>query len=179
MFSRKNIVLLVIDIQGQLAKSVVCSEMLLTNARILISSAKILNIPIIVTEQYPNGLGPTVPELKSMLSGVRTISKQTFSCCREPEFIEALEMASRKQILITGIETHVCVFQTAADLIEHGYEVQVLADAVSSRTEANKRIGLDRVRAVGATISSVETSLFELLETSTCPEFKQVLRLVK
>ena len=179
MFSRKNTVLLVVDIQGQLAKSVVGSEMLLTNAQIFVSSAKILNIPILVTEQYPKGLGSTVPELKSVLSGARTISKQTFSCCREPEFIEALESAGRKQVLITGIETHVCVYQTTADLIERGYDVQVLADAVSSRTEANKMIGLDRVCAVGATISSVETSLFELLETSRCPEFKQVLRLVK
>ena len=140
---------------------------------------KILNLPVLVTEQYPEGIGPTASVLSPALGQCPKIIKRTFSCCREPLFLKTLEAAARKQIIIAGIETHVCVFQTAADLLQKGYEVQVANDAVGSRTTANKEIGLNRMRARGVEITSVESAIFELLETSACPEFKQVLRLIK
>jgi len=132
-----------------------------------------------VTEQYPEGIGPTVPELKSVLGDIPIIPKRTFSCCREPRFSTALDALQRRQILMCGIETHVCIYQTAADLIERGYMVQVPADAVSSRTESDKAIGLARIQQAGGCITSVESGIFELLETSACPEFKQILKLIK
>ena len=179
MFQRQSTVLAVIDIQERLAPHIAGNEQLIKNIAVLIGAAKIMNIPFLATEQYPEGIGPTVPELKSLLNGAQIISKRTFSCCREPSFLSALEALPRRQILICGIETHVCVYQTVADLITRGYQVQVVSDAVSSRTEANKAIGLARIQQAGGALTSLESALFELLETSDCPEFKQVLKLIK
>lgn len=179
MFSRKNALLLVIDIQERLLPQIHDSSHLVKNAFILIESCKILNVPVIVTEQYPEGIGPTVAALAPALDQCRKISKRTFSCCREPLFMKALKATGRNQVIITGTETHVCVFQTAAGLLQNGYAVQVAADAIGSRTPFNKEIGLDRMRALGIEITSVESAVFELLETSVCPEFKQILRFVK
>jgi nicotinamidase-related amidase len=179
MFQRQTTVLAVIDLQERLVPSIAGNEAILAQTAKLIAAAGILKIPILVTEQYPEGIGPTVPALKTMLGGVPTVSKRTFSCCREPGFMAALEKLPRCQILICGIETHVCIYQTVADLVAHGYQVQVAADAVSSRTEANKAIGLTRIQQAGGGITSVESALFELLETSACPEFKPVVKLIK
>lgn len=179
MFQRQSTVLAVIDIQERLVPHIIGNKELIKNSRALIGAAGILNIPILATEQYPEGIGPTVPELKSLLPKAPIIAKRTFSCCREPGFMSALEALARRQILICGIEAHVCIFQTAADLIARGYQVQVAIDAVSSRTEANKGVGLAKIRQLGGVITSVESALFELLETSACPEFKQILNLIK
>jgi len=179
MFSRKNALLLVIDMQERLLRQVPNSADLIKNTAILIKCCKILGLPVIVTEQYPEGIGPTDSSLSPDLDQCPKITKRTFSCCREPLFLKALEATARKQIIIAGIETHVCVFQTAADLIQNGYEVQVVKDAVGSRTTANMEIGLARMRDKGVDITSLESAVFELLETSACPEFKQILRLIK
>ena len=179
MFSRKNAILLVIDIQERLLPQITDQAKLASNAVTLIKCCKILNLPVLVTEQYPEGIGPTVPALALEMDKCVKISKRTFSCCREPAFLEALESTSRKQVIIAGIETHVCVLQTALDLIQKGYKVQVVEDAVGSRTNANKKIGLNRMRAGGIEITGVESAIFELLETSACPEFKQVLQFIK
>ena len=179
MFSRKNALLLVVDMQERLLPQIEGSVNLTNSTIILIQCCKILNLPVLVTEQYPEGIGPTAPALSPALDHCPKISKKTFSCCREPLFLKTLETAARKQIIIAGIETHVCVFQTAADLLQKGYEVQVANDAVGSRTSANKEIGLARMRAKGVDITSVESAVFELLETSACAEFKQILRLIK
>jgi len=179
MFHRHDTVLMMIDVQEQLAPQVQNSPALVAQTRILVDAARILEIPLLVTEQYPEGIGPTLPELKALLGNTPIISKRTFSCCREPRVMTILETLQRRQILICGIETHVCVFQTAADLVERGYQVQVAADAVSSRTEANKILGLTRIQQAGGAITSVESAIFELLETSACPEFKQILQLIK
>jgi nicotinamidase-related amidase len=179
MFTRNNTILLVIDMQERLLPKIEDSENLTKNTAILIQCCKILNLPALVTEQYPEGVGPTVSALLPDLDHCPKISKKTFSCLREPLFRKTLESAARKQIIIAGIETHVCVFQTAADLIQEGYEVQVVQDAVGSRTSANKKIGLERMRSKGVDITSMESVVFELLETSVCAEFKQVLRLIK
>ena len=179
MFSRKNALLLVIDIQERLLPQIHDASHLVKNALILIESCKILNVPVLVTEQYPEGIGPTAAALMPALDQCQKITKRTFSCCREPLFMRALKATGRNQVIITGTETHVCVYQTAADLLQNGYAVQVAADAVESRTTLNKEIGLDRMRMLGIEITSVENSIFELLETSACPEFKQILRLIK
>jgi len=179
MFSRKNALLLVIDMQERLLPQIENSTIVTNNTLILIQCAKILNLPVIVTEQYPEGIGPTTPALSSALEKCRIISKRTFSCCRVPLFMEALAATARKQVIIAGIETHVCVFQTVADLVKKGYQVQVVHDAVGSRTAANRETGLNRMREAGVDITSVESVAFELLETSDCAEFKQVLRLIK
>lgn len=179
MFSRKNALLVVVDIQERLLPQIHDTAPLLKNTLALIASCKILNVPVLVTEQYPAGIGPTAAALQPALAQCALISKLTFSCWREARFRQALQESGKKQIILAGIETHVCVFQTAADLIREGYAVEIIADAVGSRTDANKSIGLARMRACGADISSAESCLFELLETSACPEFKQVLKYIK
>jgi len=165
--------------QERLLPQIHDSSALLKNALILVESCKVLDAPVIVTEQYPEGIGPMVAALMPALDQCQKISKKTFSCCREPLFMSALKATGRNQVIITGIETHVCVFQTAADLLQNGYAVQVAADAVGSRTINNKETGLNRMRRLGVEITSVESVVFELLETSACPEFKQILRLIR
>lgn len=179
MFSRKNALLLIVDMQERLLPQIEDSINLTNNTVILIQCCKILNLPVLVTEQYPEGIGPTTTALSPALDHCPKISKKTFSCCREPRFMKALEETDRNQIIIAGIETHVCVFQTAADLLQKGYEVQVVNNAVGSRTSANKKTGLARMRAKGVDVTSVESAIFELLETSACAEFKHILRLIK
>ena len=179
MFLRNNTLFLVIDMQERLLPKVENSTSLINNIIILTQCSKILNLPVLVTEQYPEGIGPTASALSPGLEQCPKISKRTFSCCREPLFMKALEETGRKQIIIAGIETHVCVFQTTVDLLKNGYEVQVVNDAVGSRTAANKEIGLNRMRAGGVDITCVESAVFELLKTSACAEFKQILRFIK
>jgi len=179
MFSKGNTVLLVVDMQERLLPHIHEHELLLGKTTALIECCKTLDIPIMVTEQYPEGIGPTIPPVAQALGNCPKISKRTFSCCREPKFMEALKVFDRKQVVLAGIETHVCIFQTAADLIHEGYAVQVISDAVGSRTPANKAIGMERMKTLGADLSSLESAVFELLETSACPEFKQVLRYLK
>jgi nicotinamidase-related amidase len=175
----ENTILVMIDVQEKLARAMLDKEALVENAVKMVSGAKILGVPIIRTEQNPNGLGRTIPELEELLGDVQPITKLSFSCCGEPHFIQALQNLSRKQILIGGIESHVCVYQTVVDLTALGYEVQVLADVVSSRTAENRNIGLERCREAGTSITSVETALFEMLRGAEGDKFKQMLKVVK
>ncbi len=179
MFQRHSAALLVIDLQEKLLGHVFAAESVAVKAAALVRAAGLLNIPVLATEQYPQGLGPTAPRLRRALGGAPVIAKRTFSCCRDAGFMAALEALGRRQVLVCGIETHVCVFQTVADLVARGYAVQVAADAVSSRSESDRTVGLERIRTAGGVVSSVESALFELLETSACPEFKAVSRLIK
>ncbi len=179
MLNREDTILVVVDVQGKLAQLMHDKSELFENLRRMIQGAKILDIPIVVTEQYPQGIGPTVAEIADLLTDVESISKTSFSCCGEDKFNAALQGLNRRQILVTGIETHICVHQTALQLIDAGYEVQVVADAVSSRTLANKKIGLNKMHAAGAVITSSETALYELLRAAEGPQFKAVLKLVK
>jgi nicotinamidase-related amidase len=175
----ENTVLVMIDIQEKLTRAMLDREVLVENAVKMVRGAKILATPIIRTEQNPDGLGRTVPELEELLGDVEPITKLSFSCCGEPRFTEALQKFGRKQILICGIESHVCVYQTIADLAALGHEVQVLADVVSSRTAENRNIGLERCREAGASITSVETALFEMLRAAEGDRFRQMLKVVK
>jgi nicotinamidase-related amidase len=179
MLEIHNCCLIVVDVQGKLAQLMVAKEALFKNIQIVIQAARILDIPILWCQQVPEALGPTVPEIAELLAGIEPIDKASFSCSGQEKFGAQLNSLGREQVLLCGIEAHVCVYQTAMDLMECGLDVTIVADAVSSRTEQNRQIALTRLAAEGAHISSAEMALFELLKTATHPQFKQVARLVK
>ena len=172
-------VLVVVDVQGKLASLMHDKEAVFAAQQRIVAAAKALGLPILWVEQNPTRMGPTIPELQGLLAGLQPIAKMSFSCCGEPRFVDALDAMARRQVLLCGIEAHVCVYQTAADLVRGGYEVQMLADAVSSRTEENRGVGLDKARAAGAAITSTETAIFELLKTAEHPAFRDILKIVK
>ena len=179
MFDIRKCCLVVVDVQGKLAELMCDRETLFRNIRILIKSAKILDIPIIWCQQVPRALGPTVPEVAQLLAGNEPIDKSSFSCCGSDEFNSKLDALKRQQVILCGIETHVCIYQTAADLQEKGSDITVIADAVSSRTLENKQIAITKMEAIGVEIYSTEMALFELLKTAEHPQFKQIAMLIK
>lgn len=179
MLTTDKAVLVVIDMQGKLAQSMYCKEQLFENVQKIIKGAQVLGLPLLLTEQNPKGLGPTISEIADLVPGVRRIPKLSFSCCGDESFSKELSGLQRRQVLLSGIEAHVCLYQTTVDLVGSGYEVHVLADAVSSRTADNKAIGLQKMRDAGASITSVETALFELLRAAEGPAFKQIISIVK
>ncbi|MEE4112044.1 MAG: isochorismatase family protein, partial [Desulfobacteraceae bacterium] len=137
MLEIESAVLLLVDVQGKLARLMHEKERLFDNLQQLIKGIQVLGVPVLWVEQNPVGLGPTIPEVAEMLSDVKPIPKMSFSSCRNDHFLRALKERKRRQVLIAGIEAHICVYQTAADLVDMGYEVQVVPDAVSSRTAEN------------------------------------------
>jgi hypothetical protein len=175
----KDTALVLIDVQGKLAGLMHDKETLFRSLRILIEGCKILEVPIYWLEQYPEGLGSTVPEVAELLTGETPLPKLCFSACGQDQFMKRLHAGGRQQLLLAGIETHICVYQTACDLLQQGYEVEVVADAVSSRKVANREVGLRKMEQVGARLSSVEMALFELLRGADDPRFKAVARLVR
>jgi nicotinamidase-related amidase len=179
MLNPDRSVLVVIDVQEKLSAVMHEQDALIENAVKAVAGAKILGLPIIRTEQNPKGLGETIPKIAELLSDVPSVTKLSFSCCGEPNFMNQLAALNRRQVLVLGIESHVCVYQTVADLLEEGYETQVIADAISSRTLENKTIGLERCKELGASITSAETALFELLKKAEGDKFKQMLKIVK
>lgn len=179
MLHKENTVFVLVDVQGKLAQIVQDSEKMMANLKNLIQGLRILDVPIVWLEQYPEGLGPTNKELVAHLTGMEPVRKITFSACKNPDFIEAMGQTGRKQVLIAGIETHICVYQTATGLKNLGFEVEVVADAVSSRTRLNKEIGLEKMKSEGIKWTSVEMALYELMETAEGERFKQLLKLLK
>jgi nicotinamidase-related amidase len=179
MLNRENTALVLIDIQEKLFQVIHAKEALLTNLQKLVKGARVLNVPILWAEQNPKGLGPTIPELRELLTELQPIEKRSFSCCGQQQFVKQLKKAQCKQVLAAGIEAHVCVFQTVMDLCGLGYEVQVVKDGVSSRCAENMQVGLDRIKGSGVVLTSVEMALFELLKVAEGDEFKQILKIVK
>ena len=179
MLDIKECSLVVIDVQGKLAQLMYDKDVLFKSIQILIKAAKILNIPVLWCQQCPKALGPTIPEISELLTEIKPINKSVFSCCGDEQFNIRLNELSRKQVLLCGIETHVCIYQTAIDLLRKGFTVDVIANGVSSRTKENKKVALKRMSAEGAKISSVEMTLFELLKTAKHPNFKEIARLIK
>ena len=179
MLTIENACLVVIDIQEKLLPVMAEPEPVVRNAAVLIQIAKTLNIPILWCRQVPKALGPTVKELSSLLKDVEPIDKSTFSCCGEQVFMERIDGLKAQTAVLCGIESHVCVFQTAMDLIQHGLSVHVAEDAVSSRTDENKQIGLRRMAKEGAVITSTEMLLFELLRDAKHPKFRELAKLIK
>jgi nicotinamidase-related amidase len=178
MLERDATVLVLVDYQEQLLPAIDRREEIIAAAIRLTRGAQALGLPIVHTEQYPRGLGRTAPELVELLPG-EPIEKLSFGCCGEPAFLEALAAIGRTQVLLAGIEAHVCAYQTAVGLLEAGYEVHVVADTMSSRTPENRAIGLQKMRDAGAAVTSVETALFELLRVAEGPEFKTIISIVK
>ena len=179
MLKRDEVVLIFIDVQGKLHEIMDGKEMLDGNLERMIECAKLLKVPILGTEQIPEKLGATNEPFQTLLEGVPMIGKSAFSCCGEPKFMEQLERLGRQQFILVGIETHVCVYQTAIDLMEFGSEVFVVADAVSSRSPENKALALQALRDAGAKVISTETALFALLRDAADPRFKELLKLIK
>lgn len=177
MLARDNTVVIIIDVQGNLAQVIDLRDMVIENIKKIIKGCRMFEIPILLTEEI--NLGPTIPEITDLMPGVKRIIKESFSSCGNEEFMEALQSLNRKQLLLAGMETHVCVYQTAVDLIDHGYEVQIVADAVSSREAKNRGIALQKMRDYGVVWTSTEMVLFELLKTAADPNLRNIIRLVK
>jgi len=177
MFTTDTTVLIVIDLQEKLVHAMHNGSFVVENLQKLIEGTGILGIPLIATEQI--NLGPTISSIADRFREITPIQKRSFSCCGEKDFMGALEPINRRQVLIAGIECHVCVYQTAVDLVHLGYEVQIVADCTSSRTEVNRAIGLDRMQAEGVQLTSTEMALFELLKVAHGERIRQISRLVK
>lgn len=181
----ENTVAVLIDVQERLFPHMHEKEALLSKTLTLLGGLSALQVPLIVTEQYPKGLGSTIPEIRQVLEGVESrigpepLVKSAFSCCDEPTFDEALGTTDRQTVLIAGIESHVCILQTILDLLEGGYEPVLVVDATSSRSAADKEIALRRIEREGGRLTTVESILFELTRDSRSPRFKEISRLVK
>ncbi len=171
--------LLVVDVQGKLARLMHDADAMIASQQVLIEGCRLLDVPVIWAEQLPDKLGPTVPELAEKLDGLAPCSKSSFGCFGDPGLRQAIEDLDRTQVIIAGIETHVCVWQSAIRLLENGYQVHIAADAVSSRSAFNKDIGLRRMAQEGICLSVVEMVLFELMGDATHERFREVTKLLK
>lgn len=176
--NKEEAVLLIIDIQEKLMPAIKNSEMIIDRNKILVETAKNMDMPILVTEQYPKGLGVTVNELEECLDSAVKYEKTTFTSCSN-ELLEYLKEINRKKIIVTGVETHVCVYQTVRDLLNEGYFVFLVEDAVGSRTMENYNNSISLMRDMGAVISNTETIVFDLLKKSGTEEFKTLMKLIK
>ena len=174
-----NSLLLIVDVQGKLARLMHESEAMIRQQQILIEACRVLELPVLWAEQLPDKLGPTVPELTERLDGLEPSAKSSFGCWGDENLREAIHASGRDRILLCGIETHVCVWQTAAALRRDDYQVHLITDAVSSRSAFNRDIGLRRMEAAGVHLSNVEMALFELMVDATHPRFRDVTRLLK
>ena len=179
---RDNTVLVIIDVQEKLMPVIDRTKDLLRNVERLLRGAHILGVPVLLTEQYVKGLGPTVESIRNAFdetSGYRPIEKACFSAHGCEPFAAQLAALERRQIVVAGVETHVCVYQTVTDLVAAKLDVTLVADAVSSRTPENREIALRRMTSDGANLSSTEMVLFELLGVSATDEFRAISRLIK
>ncbi|MCL4476624.1 MAG: hydrolase [Nitrospirae bacterium] len=177
--SKEDAVLVVVDIQERLAVVMSEREKVVGNCINLIEAAKLMSIPVVLTEQYPKGLGPTVNEIKEALPSYEPVEKLSFSCCGEPSFMTALASKGRKRVILCGMETHVCVLQTCIGCLREGYAVHAVRDAICSRSKENFNIGIDFMRDAGAVITGTETVLFQLLEKAGTEEFKAIVKRIK
>jgi len=172
-------VLVMIDVQSRLFPAMNGKDQLLTNLVKAVKGFQLLGLPLIVTEQYRKGLGPTLPELSEIITTFNTIEKRAFSCCGDDSFLDELKRIKRKQVIVCGIEAHVCVYQTCRDLLDLGYEVFLLTDAVSSRNVDDKRLTIRVLESMGVQLRSVEMALFELIHISLHPKFKELTSIIK
>jgi nicotinamidase-related amidase len=176
---KEEALVLIIDIQERLAPAMKEKDKVVKNCQHLIELAKMYNIPVVMTEQYPKGLGKTIPEIQSLLPDYKPIEKSSFSCCGQSSFPAEIKKTGRKKIIITGMETHVCVLQTVIDLMKHGLAPHVVQDGVCSRSDENWKTGIEFMRDAGAVITCTETVLFQLLKGSGTEEFKKISQRIK
>ncbi len=175
----KDCALMVVDVQGKLAKLVKHSDSLIERIVRLVRAARLLNIPIIWVEQNPEGLGQTVQSIAEALEDTPCFEKNAFNAMSDSAIARAVTQLKQRYVLICGIEAHVCVYQSTCGLLDAGKHVIVLEDCVSSRSESDRRVGIERMQSVGASLRSLEMALFELLGDASHPRFKQVLQLIK
>lgn len=175
----KQALLLIVDVQESFRKQLKDLDNLTRNITILAEAAKILKVPVVLTEQYPQGLGKTIAEISACLGEHKYFEKTAFSCCQAAGFMDMMESLGRNQVIVCGIEAHVCVSQTVHELLNNDYTVHVVADAIASRSQRNKEMGWEKMISSGAVPSCVEIALFEMLGESGTEPFKAVQRLVK
>ncbi len=176
----ENCVLIVVDIQEAFRTVIPDFEQIAKRAAIAVKGFQILGLPIIVTEQYPKGLGHTASEIKSHLNeDFNYIEKNTFSSYGEPKFVETLQQTKASQIIVCGLETHICVNQTVHDLLANSYEVHLLNDCIASRNEIDKQTGVAKMAKNGANLSTVEMAFFEIMENSKHKNFREIQNLIK
>jgi len=178
IMQREKTAFVLVDVQEKFIPVIHGLDRVIKNSNVLIRAAGILGIPLIVTEQYPKGLGKTCERIK-LPKDSKVIEKVHFSCFGSGEFLKELEKLKVKSIILFGIEAHVCVLQTALDALKNGFEVHIVADAVSSRSAENKSIAIERMRQSGAFIASTEMIIFQLMEKSGTVEFRQISKLIK
>ena len=176
---KENVVGLIIDMQDRLLPVMENAEQIEKNVNILIKGLKALNVPVVLTEQYPKGLGQTVDTVKAELSHIRPIEKLSFSCFGETRFVDELSRYSSRQLIICGIETHICVEQTALDGIEMGYQVHIATDACGSRKTQDHTMGMQKMADAGASLTCVEMAMYEILGRSDTKEFRDALAVIK
>lgn len=177
--SKDDAVLVIVDIQERLAAAMKEKDQVIGNCLHLIELAKLYKIPIMLTEQYPKGLGPTVEAIKNALPSYQPIGKLSFSCCGEPDFIGEAGTLASKTVILTGMETHVCVLQTCLDLLQRGINVHLVKDAVCSRSNENRETGVGFMRDAGAVVTCTETVLFQLLKVAGTEEFKAISKRIR
>jgi len=172
--------LVVVDLQEKLLPAIANREAVVRNAVLLLRLADVLALPVLLTTQYSRGLGPTVPEVLAAVPGAAPLDKVSFGCFGSPEFLDRLEaLGGRDQLVVAGIESHICVAQTVLGALERGYAVHVASDAVGSRSAENRAVGLGRMERAGALLSSTEMAIYELLGRSDAAAFKTMLPLLK
>lgn len=179
LLDRDRSLLMVIDIQERLAPAIAGAEAVIARTRLLLEAAARLGVPVLATEQYPKGLGPSDRRLDPLLEGATVLAKTSFSALGEPKVCDWLERSGRDQILLAGMETHICVLQTALALRAAGHMTAVIADAVGSRRPERKALGLERMAANGVELVESEMVLFEWLGEAGTPQFKELSRLVR
>ncbi|MAD45548.1 MAG: hydrolase [Oceanospirillaceae bacterium] len=178
MLTSRNTGLMIVDVQGRLSTLMHESESLFTQLRILIAGARVLALPVVWMEQLPDKLGPTRPEIRDLLDGDPFV-KNTFSGLQNDAIATAVKQHKVRNWLVAGLEAHVCVYQTVCDLLREKYDVHLVTDAVSSRTEANKNLAIQRMETCGAQLTSVEMALFELQKVAQGEQFKQLIQVLK
>lgn len=179
LISKDNAILVIVDIQERLVAAMDHRQRVTANCLHLIEAAKLLNIPMLVTEQYPRGLGLTISEIKTAIPDFSPFEKISFDCCRGSGFSDRVRSMKKKYIILTGMETHVCVLQTCLSLLKDGYFVHLVSDAVCSRKKSDFLTGREMMRNAGAVISCTESVLFQLLERAGSPEFNALSKRIR
>jgi len=179
LLNKENTGLVIVDVQEKLMGVMGQRERVIDRVSKLLDLARVFQLPVIVTEQNPKNLGPTLPAIRETLPAYEPIEKIHFNCCDIDAFNDCVERNGLRNIILTGVEAHVCVFQTCVSLLDRGYRVHVPHHAVDSRTEDNWRIGLSLMQEAGATITSTETVIFQILKMAGTPEFKALLKSIK
>jgi len=180
MLDKDDCGLLLVDVQGSLARLVQHSDLFITNTKKLLQCCKLLSMPVVWLEQNPKGLGVTIPEISELLSGSFTVNEKShFNALFEQPINEAIKSTGKKQWLVAGIEAHICVYQTVLGLINEGFEVEVVTDCISSRLQSNIEVAVQKMQSKGCAITSLEMCIYELMKDSKSEEFKKVLSVIK